>query len=246
MKNPEKWLPTKYVFKGKQLRANGDPRHVSPASFLAADLVARSFGDHIPRHCKGRLLDLGCGHVPLYEAYASYMEENICSDWPNSIHHNPFLDTFTDLTQALPFPPEAFDTIILSDVLEHIPNPEALWKEMGRILKKDGKLLLSVPFFYWIHEAPWDYFRYTHFALERFAEQSGFKVILLEPSGGLPEIAADVLAKLLMHLPILGRPMGSLLQRICLRAFRSGPGKRLSQRTSRYYPLGYFGVFQKV
>ena len=59
---------------------------------------------------------------------------------------------------------------------------------LARVLRPGGKLLLCVPFFYWIHEEPHDYYRYTEFALARFCELSELKIICLEAYGGLPEV----------------------------------------------------------
>ncbi len=46
----------------------------------------------------------------------------------------------------LPYKPESFDYIILSEVLEHIDKPEAALKEIFKVLKKNGKFLVSVPY----------------------------------------------------------------------------------------------------
>src|SRR4029077_560045 len=122
----------------------------------------------------------------------------------NTEHKNRHLDRELDLTNNLPFRDDEFDTIILSDVLEHIPVPEHLWKEMARILSKNGKIIMNVPVFYWLHEEPYDYYRYTEFALRRFVEISGMRLIQLTSIGGAPEIIADLFAKNILRLPKLG------------------------------------------
>ena len=109
------------------------------------------------------------------------------------------------MTKELPFDDNEFDTIILSDVLEHIPVPEQLWNEMTRILAHNGKIIMNVPFYYWLHEEPYDYYRYTEFALRRYVEMSALNLILLEPLGGAPEVMADIFAKNISLLPKLGR-----------------------------------------
>ncbi|MBW6482221.1 MAG: class I SAM-dependent methyltransferase [Vicingaceae bacterium] len=58
----------------------------------------------------------------------------------------------TDINQPLPIENEIFDTVILSDVLKHIRKPEELIAEIHRIMKPNGKFMLNVPFFYWLHE----------------------------------------------------------------------------------------------
>jgi 2-polyprenyl-3-methyl-5-hydroxy-6-metoxy-1,4-benzoquinol methylase len=148
VKNKDKWVPSNFVFRRGVLAASSKGSEVGTGSRLIADIVARYYGDHIPRYARGRLLDLGCGKVPLYEAYRSYVSENICIDWENSPHRNEYVDAACDLNQRLPYGDVEFDTIILSDVLEHIPVPENMWREMWRVLKPGGSVLLNVPFYY--------------------------------------------------------------------------------------------------
>ena len=57
---------------------------------------------------------------------------------------------------------------------------------------------MNVPFYYWLHERPHDYYRYTEYALRRFAETAGFNFLLIKTLGGVPEIIADILAKNLL------------------------------------------------
>jgi len=161
------------------------------------------------------------------------------------MHQNPYVDIFMDLNQPLLFPDQEFDTIILSDVLEHISNPELLWQEMFRILKPGGKLILNVPFLYPIHEQPYDFFRYTQFALERMAEKAGFKIVLLEKIGGLPEVLTDLLAKGIKHLPLVGPFLSLLSQKITFAFVSTRFGQKVSGKTSVNFPLGYFLIAAK-
>jgi dolichol-phosphate mannosyltransferase len=46
---------------------------------------------------------------------------------------------------ALPFPDEAFDCIINSQVIEHLPDDPVLFEEMVRLLKPGGRLILGTP-----------------------------------------------------------------------------------------------------
>ncbi len=48
-------------------------------------------------------------------------------------------------TQKLPFKNEFFDTVILSDVIEHVENASFVLRECNRVLKKNGKLIVSIP-----------------------------------------------------------------------------------------------------
>jgi SAM-dependent methyltransferase len=247
MKNSAAWVPSKFVHRNGRLTASRDPSQVGVGSRLIADLIAEVYDRHIPRFCRGRLVDLGCGQVPLYGAYKTYIADATCVDWPNSAHEKSYIDVECDLAQRLPFENGTFETVVLSDVLEHVPEPEALWKEMGRILVGGGRVLLNVPFYYWLHETPHDYYRYTEYALRRFATLGGFKVLVLEPLGGVPEVLADIVGKVFVErVPLVGKPFASLLQSITRGFIRTRLGRKVSEATSHQFPLGYFLVAEKT
>ena len=210
-----------------------------------ADLVAELYDQELRNHAKGKLLDLGCGYVPLYQAYKDHITENICVDWANTLHANEYLDLVCDLSKDLPFKNQEFDTIILSDVLEHIPNPEDLCQEMSRVLAKDGKVFINVPFSYCIHESPHDFYRYTEFALKRFLERSNLKLVEFKSIGGSPEVFADFMSKHLQFIPLIGSPLAMFTQFITRLFGKTRLGKRLSSKTAEAFPLGYFLIATK-
>ena len=245
MKNSEHWQPSKYVFRNGRLSASRDSAEIDVSSRLIADLIGALYGSRLAVHAKGRLLDLGCGKVPLFAAYRSHITDNICVDWANSLHRNEYLDLEWDLTQQLPFDDAQFDTIVLSDVLEHVPAPERLWAEIARLLRTDGKLIMNVPFYYWLHEKPHDYYRYTEFALRRFAATAKLELLELTAIGGAPEIMADIFAKNIVRLPLLGRWFAAAAQSATGWLVQRGPGRRISEATRANFPFGYFLVARK-
>ncbi len=245
MRNPLSWTPSKFVYRGGHLAGSRDVREVGVASRLSADLIAACYGRELPLRAKGRLLDLGFGKVPLYAAYKDFVSACVCVDWENTAHKNPYIDRECDLTQPLPFADRRFDTIILSDVLEHIPTPEALCGEISRVLAPGGYLILNVPFYYWLHEEPHDYYRYTEYALRRFVDLAGLRLVVFEATGGSPELLADVLAKHLVRMPLVGNPLAVFVQWATSRFVRARLGRKVSRSTSRKFPFGYFLVAEK-
>jgi SAM-dependent methyltransferase len=246
MKNRESWFPTKYEFSKGKLRASRNKKFVTVSSRLMADITASFYDHYVPIHVRGRLADLGCGHVPFYQLYKKYTTENICVDWPGTRHKNEYLDFECNMNEPLPLGTAEFDTIIISEVLEHIAHPEILWPEMARILKQNGKILLSVPFLYKIHEAPYDYYRYTEFCLRNLASKNGFKTIELKAFGGLPEVFTDILAKKFLGIPVLGSISSRFIQAACRVFLRSKVGQKISQQTGKEFPLGYFMIVEKI
>lgn len=205
------------------------------------DRVAAQYDAHLAAHACGRLLDLGCGKAPLYGAYAPFVAEVTCVDWAPG----DYIDQTCDLTQPLPFADARFDTIILSDVLEHIAEPAALWLEMTRVLAPGGKVIMNVPFYYSVHAHPHDYYRYTNFALERFVVLNGLQLVRIEALGGLLEILGDLFAKAWSKLPLIGPPLAMVTQAVIGAFGRTTFGARVARVSSRHFPLGYFMVAQR-
>lgn len=245
--NITSWQSSKYIFNNNKIVPTRNTRELNCASRLIATLIANKYELAIPKYCSGNLLDLGCGKAPLLGFYNKYCSHIELADWENSLHQNSYIDHIIDLTQPLPLQSNCYDSIILSDVLEHIPNPESLFNELYRIMANNGILLFNVPFIYWIHEMPYDYYRYTNYALTKFASSSGFKIEVIEPLGGTIEVIADILSKSisLLKLPLIGRLLISVIQNITILFNNSNYGNRLAINTSKYYTLGYFVVLRK-
>jgi SAM-dependent methyltransferase len=246
LKNKEIWRPSKFVYGKHGLRASRDPSQVSISSRLNTDITARHYCERLPKFARGKLLDLGCGMVPLFAAYRDLVTEVTCVDWGASLHKNEYLDFECDLNKPLPFADGEFDTLILSDVLEHIAEPMALWREIARILNSDGTLIMNVPFIYWLHEQPHDYYRYTEFALRRFVESVNMTLIDLKATGGVPEVLADILSKSLVRVPLAGGVAASFIQWATQLFVKTSAGQRLSSKTAAQFPLGYFLVARKA
>lgn len=242
MKNAERWQPTKFEIARGRLRGSRDARELGIGSRLISDLVAACYQQHLPANARGRLLDLGCGKVPLYAAYAPFVSEVICVDWAPGEH----IDHTCDLSQPLPFDADRFDTIVLSDVLEHIPEPDRLWREMTRVLAPGGKVIMNVPFYYSVHAHPHDYYRYTNFALARFVQVNGLELACLLPVGGIVEVIADLFAKAFSKLPVLGPPLAMLTQSAVGAFGRTRLGAKVARVSSRHFPFGYFMIAQRA
>ena len=245
MKNQSSWEQSKFEWHRGRLRASRDRRVMGVGSRLIADRVADFYAKQIPLRCKGRLLDLGCGRVPLFHVYHPYVRDVTCVDWDRSLHGTQHLDIECDLSGLIPLPDNHFDTIILSDVLEHLPNPEQICSEICRMLRPGGHLLANVPFYYPLHEEPHDYFRYTEFALRHFLSLAQLKVEVVQSIGGPFDVIADISAKLACVVPFFG-PLGASAIQAFVGAVRRLPFlRRTFDRLAAKFPLGYVVVAQK-
>jgi SAM-dependent methyltransferase len=91
-------------------------------------------------------------------------------------------DVFADGAR-LPFADATFDNVVCLEVLEHVPDPAIVIAEIARVLRPGGQAWLSMPFLYPVHDAPFDFQRYTIFGLRRDLERSGMAVTAAAPVG---------------------------------------------------------------
>ena len=123
----------------------------------------------------GKTLDVGCGSKPYQSLYNSSEYIGLEYDTPEnrSIKNADF---FYDGT-IFPFEDNSFDSAVLNQVFEHVFNPDSFLDEVSRILKKDGKLFLTIPFAWDEHEQPVDYARYSSFGIKSILEKHGFEIL---------------------------------------------------------------------
>lgn len=109
----------------------------------------------------GRVLDIGGGRTDTNHSYESLYPNRFIVD----IDAKRQPDIVGD-AHELPIEDESFETILCTEVLEHLHTPEQAISEMYRVLKPGGKLILTTRFMYPLHDVPHDYFRYTKYGLE--------------------------------------------------------------------------------
>jgi hypothetical protein len=109
------------------------------------------------------------------------------------------------------------------------------------VLKPHGKVILGVPFFYWLHEEPHDYYRFTKYKLQMFCEENRLAVVSLEPHGGAPEIILDIIAKNIAFSKTLSACHFFLSNVFA----KSKIGKKISAATAQTFPFFYCVVAQK-
>jgi SAM-dependent methyltransferase len=116
-----------------------------------------------------------------------------------------------DLGARLPYPDGSFDTVLCTQVLEHVPDAELAMAEIARVLRPGGHALVTVPFLYPTHEAPYDFWRYTHHGLAGLVGRHGLEPLAVEAQGG-PLLLATPYAVLAVSqaLRALARALGPL------------------------------------
>ena len=122
---------------------------------------------------QGTTIDLGAGEG----SNTSYYEYLDCKE--AKIERSDFFkssDVKIDLENKLDLKDQCCDNVILFNTLEHIENYKNLLSEIKRILKTNGKLEILVPFLVVYHPDPKDFFRPTHFYLEKLLTAENFAI----------------------------------------------------------------------
>jgi len=137
-----------------------------------------------PAEC---VLDLGSGDAPYADLFRhrSYVTADLFAG----------ADVRCD-AMHLPFRGAAFDLVICTEVLEHVPGPDAVLQEIRRVMTGGGTLILTTPLTWGVH-APQDYHRWTRSGLVRLLAGHGFEVDDCRARGGV----FLVLAALLLVIP---------------------------------------------
>ena len=132
-------------------------------NFLKEKIARPKLAKFVESHASGSYtLDLGCFDSP----YSKYFPNRLGFD----IASGKGVDVVGD-AHKLPFENEKFECILCTEVLKHLHSPHIGVKEMYRVLKPGGKLILSTRFNFPIHDAPGDYFRYTEFGLRHLFKE---------------------------------------------------------------------------
>ena len=122
------------------------------------------------------LVDYGCGNMP----YRPLFEESGFKYIGYDFEGNDLAQKLIEETGMLPVPDESVDYILSSQVLEHVTDPVVYLGEAKRVLRKDGKLLLSTHGVWRYHPDPTDYWRWTGDGLKKVIEENGFRVTKIE------------------------------------------------------------------
>ena len=136
-----------------------------------------------------RVLDAGCGDRP-YEPLLAGAAKVIGFDVPG----NEYADLHGSI-DAIPVDEGSFDVVLCLQVLEHVPDPAAAIRELRRVVRRGGRVLLSTHGVYPYHPNPDDLWRWTHQGLERLFRANGdWASVTVIPGAGTAATVAMLLA----------------------------------------------------
>jgi SAM-dependent methyltransferase len=125
------------------------------------------------------VLDVGCGLRPYEKYFAQGVYTGIDVPQSGRMDDGKKPDYEFDGVN-IPFADCHFDSVLCTEVLEHAVDPDALLKEICRVLKPEGTLFLTVPFMWGLHELPYDFRRFTSEGIRVAVEKAGLKLLKFE------------------------------------------------------------------
>lgn len=146
-----------------------------PQWFSFRDL--KQFRKTIRSTSKGLVLDIGCADKKLKHFIPDNCQYFGLDYYKTAVKLYDSKPEVYGNAQHLPFAEGCAETVALLEVLEHLPNPNAAIAEAYRVLKNGGALIVTVPFLYPIHDAPFDFHRWTKYGLHELFSRHGFSLI---------------------------------------------------------------------
>lgn len=120
----------------------------------------------------------------------------------------------TDIT-CLPIRDAVVDWVLIPNIVEHVDEPEVMFREAFRVLKKGGRAFVFAPNVREEHQAPYDYFRYTRYGLRHLFEKSGFEVESISTASGIFDALSKTTMLALDFLPPMKKKIfGFLFDRV--------------------------------
>jgi len=162
-------------------RLSGIEIKLSNSDYLVYKPLIDLLKKNIKTHASGKVLDIGCGNKPYLSLFPESISQYIGCDVVQSDQKK--VDVICNAND-IPLPDSEFDTIFSTQVIEHVADHNGLLSEAFRLLKTGGKLIISGPMYWQLHEEPHDYFRFTRYGFSYLLKKHGFQEIAIEPCGG--------------------------------------------------------------
>ena len=156
---------------------------------------------------RGRILDIGSGDRWIEKELpgdARYVALDYPATGVDMYGGRP--DVLAD-ARKLPFADGSFDAVLCLEVLEHVPHPGEVLAEIARVLKPGGQGWLSMPFLYPVHDAPYDFQRFTAHGWDCYLRHAGLQPVRIEKSGHALRAAGLLVAISIASALIGGNPL---------------------------------------
>jgi len=169
----------------------------------------KSYLSKVPKGSK--ILDAGAGELrnKKFCKHLDYVSQDFCqyegfgdgAALQTGVWDTSKIDIVSDIS-TIPAPDNSFDIVLCTEVLEHTPDPLGALRELARLTKPLGHIILTAPFCSLTHFAPYHYSTgFSRYWFEKHLETLGFSMIVVSPNGGW----LDYIAQELWRLPWIGK-----------------------------------------
>ena len=162
--------------------------------FILKKRVTRLIKD-VPKSKQDLILDVGCGELPYYHRLVKGRVISI--DMKKSRTTNIICDSHN-----IPLKKEKFDKVLCINSFYYFSSPFKAVEEISRVMKKDGKWIIVMPFIYPIHDAPFDKYRFTEYGIKNLLKNN-FKIEKIKAVGGIFSLPSVILHSLIKGVPML-------------------------------------------
>ncbi len=176
--------------------------------------TTRDFLRRIQDTIHGDTLDLGAGSGKYREIIAARASSYKAMDGDPG----PNIDVVGDV-HALPFAAASFDTIVSTQVMEHVKEPWRMVEEIARVLRPGGVCIVTAPFMLQFHADPSDYYRYSTEGARHLCARAGLEVLETGKIGGWPAVLAEAIRFTWLN-PYAGRKYGFVRRNLVRLAHR--------------------------
>lgn len=152
-------------------------------NFLIRNSLREAITARARKYLEGRLIDVGCGTKQYEGALGERVTEHMGLDHEESPHGLRKVDLI-GTAYDIPVEDDSFDSLLCTEVLEHLEEPSRAIAECRRVLKPGGCALFTSPFIWHLHEEPRDFFRYSEHGLRHLFTANGFEVVEITPLNG--------------------------------------------------------------
>lgn len=129
-----------------------------------------------------RVLDAGSGRLAEQTLRQELLSHQIHLETLD-IFPGEAVDYVGDVTHT-EFEDERYDLILCTQVLEHVEDPAQVCRELFRILKPGGHVVITAPQSAYLHNLPYHFFHFTNIGMQKIVEDAGLEVDTMESQGG--------------------------------------------------------------
>lgn len=175
--------------------------------YLSMKPLVRWLSEVAGTYARGVMLDYGCGNTPYRSLFHGVISEYLTADVEQN--KNGTVQLIIGKDSSLPLQDSTVDTVLSTQVLEHVPSPERYLQEAFRVLRSGGVLILTCPASYMLHEEPHDYSRFTLYGLQELLRACRLHAVRVDTGGGAWSLMGQIYLNHLVYARKIRIPLVS-------------------------------------